>query len=76
MTYGRMEWEDTDTAAQDASTRDGAGDGRSLDRAYKPGQSVTGHLILDVGDEGGTVSYNGSEDPNADGPVFSVNLPE
>lgn len=76
MTYGRMEWEDTDTAAQNASTRDGAGDGRILDRAYKPGQSVTGHLILDVGDEGGTVSYNGSEDPNADGPVFSVNLPE
>ncbi|MFE5891225.1 hypothetical protein ACWCQZ_31625 [Streptomyces sp. NPDC002285] len=76
MTYGRMEWEDTDTAAQGASTLEGIGDGRSVDSWYKPGQSVTGHLILDVGDEGGTVSYNGSEDPNAEGPVFSVNLPE
>ncbi|MFF5482180.1 DUF4352 domain-containing protein [Streptomyces sp. NPDC012935] len=76
MTYGRMEWEDTDTAAQDASTLEGAGDGRSLDTAYKPGQSVTGYLILDVGEAGGTVSYNGSEDPNSEGPVFSVNLPK
>ncbi|WP_030042751.1 DUF4352 domain-containing protein [Streptomyces resistomycificus] len=76
MTYGTMEWEDTDTAPQDASTLEGAGDGRSIDTSYKPGQSVTGFLILDVGEKGGTVSYNGSEDPNAEGPVFSVNLPE
>jgi PBP1b-binding outer membrane lipoprotein LpoB len=76
MTYGTMEWEDDDTAPQDASTPDGIGDGRSIDTTYRPGQSATGFLILDVGDEGGTVSYNGSQDPNADGPVFSVNLPE
>ncbi|MFE9017713.1 hypothetical protein ACFYNL_03900 [Streptomyces sp. NPDC007808] len=75
-TYGRMEWEGTDTAAQAASTPDGAGDGRRLDTTYEPGQSRTGFLLLDVGDEGGTVSYNGSEDPDAEGPVFSVNLPE
>jgi hypothetical protein len=75
-TFGMMEWEDTDTAAQNASTREGVGDGREIDTVYKPGQSVTGTLVLDVGEEGGTVSFNGSQDPDAEGPVFSVNLPE
>ncbi|MGW2385130.1 DUF4352 domain-containing protein [Streptomyces sp. NPDC001658] len=76
MTYGVMEWQDTDTAAQDASTPAGSGDGRALDATYRPGQSATGYLVLDVGRKGGTVSYNGSEDPNAQGPLFSVALPE
>ncbi|WDV55403.1 DUF4352 domain-containing protein [Streptomyces coeruleorubidus] len=74
--YGMMQWESTDTAAQDASTLEGVGEGQDLDTTYKPGQSVTGTLVLDVGDEGGTVSYVGSEDPNAEGPVFSVELPK
>ncbi|MEV3967409.1 DUF4352 domain-containing protein [Streptomyces sp. NPDC050698] len=74
--YGMMRWESTDTAAQDASTLEGVGEGQDLDTTYKPGQSVTGTLVLDVGDEGGTVSYIGSEDLEAAEPVFSVNLPE
>ncbi|MFJ8464771.1 DUF4352 domain-containing protein [Streptomyces swartbergensis] len=74
--YGMMQWEDTDTAAQDASTLEGVGEGQDLDTTYKPGQSVTGTLVLDVGDEGGTVSYVGSEDLEAEEPVFSINLPE
>jgi hypothetical protein len=74
MTYGVMEWEDDNTAAQDASTLEGVGDGRSLDTSYKPGQSVTGYLILDVGRRGGVVSYAGTEDPDADA-AFKVELP-
>lgn len=74
MTYGVMEWEDDNTAAQDASTLEGVGDGRTLDTTYKPGQSVTGYLILDVGRRGGVVSYAGTEDPNADA-AFKVELP-
>ncbi|WP_159062962.1 DUF4352 domain-containing protein [Streptomyces scabiei] len=76
MTYGRMEWENSNTARQKASTLEGVGDGRSIDTTYRPGQSITGFLILDVGEEGGTVSYNASEDPNAVGPLFSVTLPK
>lgn len=76
MTYGVMEWQDTDTAAQDASLSEGFGDGRALDATYRPGQSTTGYLVLDVGRKGGTVSYNGSQDPDARGPLFSVALPE
>jgi PBP1b-binding outer membrane lipoprotein LpoB len=76
MTYGVMEWQDTGTAAQDASLSEGFGDGRALDATYRPGQSATGYLVLDVGRKGGTVSYNGSQDPDAEGPLFSVTLPE
>lgn len=75
MLYGMTTWEDDSTAAQDATTLEGVGEGPELDTTYKPGQSVTGKLILDVGAKGGIVSYNGSEDPDADGPVFSVELP-
>lgn len=74
MTYGVMEWEDGRTAAQDASTLEGVGDGRTLDTTYRPGQSVTGFLILDVGRRGGVVSYAGTEDPDADA-AFRVELP-
>jgi hypothetical protein len=74
MTYGMMKWEDAETAAQDASTLEGVGEGDSLDTTYKPGQSVTGKLILDVGNKGGTVSYVGTDDPNAVA-AFKIELP-
>lgn len=73
-TYGMMKWEDGQTAAQDASTLEGVGEGDDLDTTYKPGQSVTGKLILDVGRKGGTVSYTGTDDPNAEA-AFKVTLP-
>lgn len=74
MTYGMMKWEDDTTAAQDASTLEGVGEGDDLDTTYKPGQSVTGKLILDVGRRGGIVSYTGTDDPDADA-AFKVKLP-
>jgi hypothetical protein len=74
--YGLMTWEDDKTAAQDATTLEGVGEGPDLDTTYKPGQSVTGKLILDVARKGGIVSYTGSEDPEAEGPVFTVKLPK
>ncbi|WP_406160959.1 DUF4352 domain-containing protein [Streptomyces canus] len=74
LTYGMMKWEDSKTAAQDASTLEGVGEGDDLDTTYKPGQSVTGKLILDVGRRGGVVSYAGTEDPDADA-AFRVQLP-
>ncbi|MFC8244157.1 DUF4352 domain-containing protein [Streptomyces chartreusis] len=75
MTYGMMQWEDEQTAAQDATTLEGVGEGQSLDTTYKPGQSVTGKLILDVGRKGGTVSYFGTEDPSGEA-AFTVSLPK
>ncbi|GAA0641124.1 hypothetical protein GCM10009548_01590 [Streptomyces malaysiensis subsp. malaysiensis] len=75
MTYGMMKWEDDKTAAQDASTLEGVGDGPDLDTTYKPGQSVTGSLVLDVGRRGGRVSYVGGDDPG-EGPTFVVKLPK
>ncbi|MBT2412621.1 DUF4352 domain-containing protein [Streptomyces sp. ISL-12] len=74
MLYGMMQWEDADTAAQDASTLEGVGEGPELDTTYKPGQSVTGTIVLDVGAKGGTVSYVGTEDPQAKA-AFVVELP-
>ncbi|MFE6493434.1 DUF4352 domain-containing protein [Streptomyces sp. NPDC057748] len=71
--YGMMKWEDGKTAAQDASTLEGVGDGPDLDTTYKPGQSVTGSIVLDVGAKGGAVSY--WADPMADGPAFTIELP-
>ncbi|MFD5573699.1 DUF4352 domain-containing protein [Streptomyces cadmiisoli] len=74
MTYGMMEWENEQTAAQDATTLEGVGEGPELDTKYKPGQAVTGKLILDVAAKGGTVSYVGTDDPNAEA-AFVVKLP-
>ncbi|MEV5319180.1 DUF4352 domain-containing protein [Streptomyces sp. NPDC052687] len=74
MTYGMMRWEDQQTAAQDATTLEGVGEGPELDTTYKPGQSVTGTLILDVARKGGTVGYYGTEDPSGE-PAFVVELP-
>ncbi|MFD7776677.1 DUF4352 domain-containing protein [Streptomyces sp. NPDC059753] len=77
MTYGMMKWEDSKTAAQDATTLEGVGDGPDLDTTYNPGQSVTGKLILDVARKGGTVSYfDTNGDPEAEGPSFKVALPK
>ncbi|MEU8877424.1 DUF4352 domain-containing protein [Streptomyces javensis] len=75
MTYGMMQWEDDKTAAQDASTLEGVGDGPDLDTTYKPGQAVTGALVLDVGRRGGKVSYVGTDDPDAEA-AFVVKLPK
>lgn len=75
MTYGMMKWEDDQTAPQDASTLEGVGDGPDLDTKYKPGQAVTGSLVLDVGRRGGKVSYVGGDDPS-EGPTFVVKLPK
>ncbi|WP_405620198.1 DUF4352 domain-containing protein [Streptomyces sp. NBC_00076] len=74
--YGMMQWEDEQTAAQDATTLEGVGDGPDLDTTYKPGQSVTGKIILDITRKGGTVSYVASDDPEAEGPVFTVTMPK
>ncbi|MFJ5222233.1 DUF4352 domain-containing protein [Streptomyces sp. NPDC088400] len=65
--YGVITWEDGDTAAQDATTLEGVGDSPELDTTYKPGQSVTGSLVLDVGAKGGTLSYEEG--------TFTVELP-
>lgn len=73
--YGMMKWEDAKTAAQDATTLEGVGEGADLDTTYKPGQSVTGRLVLDVVRRGGVVHYY---DANAGGesPSFTVELPK
>ncbi|MGW2950798.1 hypothetical protein [Streptomyces eurythermus] len=71
---GRMMWEDEQTAAQDATTTVNTAS-PDLDTTYRPGQGVTGKLVLDVGRRGGVVSYMGSEDPKA-GAVFKVRLPK
>lgn len=76
MTYGMMKWEDAQTAAQDATTLEGVGEGQDLDTTYKPGQSVTGKLVLDVVRKGGTVGYYGVEDPDTEEPAFVVELPK
>ncbi|WP_030558731.1 DUF4352 domain-containing protein [Streptomyces aureocirculatus] len=72
--YGVMSWENTGTAAQDASTL-GYEDGPDLATSYKPGQALTGKLLLDVGRKGGTVSYPGG-DIMSEESAFSVALPK
>ncbi|MFB7479588.1 DUF4352 domain-containing protein [Streptomyces anulatus] len=72
--YGMMTWEDADTAAQEATTLEGVGEGQDVDTTYKPGQSVTGSLILDVGAKGGTLSYASSIIDEA--PAFTIELPK
>lgn len=68
LTYGEIEWEDADSAAQDATTLN-IPEGPQLDTKYKPGQAVTGRLILDVPERGGVLNY-------IDGSGFSVKLPK
>jgi outer membrane murein-binding lipoprotein Lpp len=74
MTYGMMQWQDEKTAAQDATTLEGVGEGQDLDTTYRPGQSVTGKLVLDVVRKGGTVGYY-SDNPSGE-PSFAVKLPK
>ncbi|WP_329032855.1 hypothetical protein OIE71_09180 [Streptomyces sp. NBC_01725] len=71
--YGLIKWENDDTAAQDATTLEGVGEGPDLDVMYKPGQSVTGFKVLDVASKGGTLTYWGGED-ESEAPTFSVTL--
>ncbi|WP_158716604.1 DUF4352 domain-containing protein [Streptomyces sp. NRRL F-5630] len=71
--YGLMNWQDADHAAQDATTLEGLG-GPDLETTYKPGQSVTGTVVLDVAARGGEVSLlNAASDDQA--PFFTVKLP-
>lgn len=71
--YGQITWEDATMAAQDATTLEGIGNGPDLDTTYKPGQSVTGSVVLDVVRKGGTLVY--SDNPFAGKASFSVKLP-
>ncbi|MFD9205986.1 DUF4352 domain-containing protein [Streptomyces sioyaensis] len=60
--YGLMKWEDEQTAEQDASTLEKTGAGQDVDTTYRPGQSVTGDVVLDVPRMGGRVNfYDGLE---------------
>ncbi|MFJ6237919.1 DUF4352 domain-containing protein [Streptomyces griseus] len=72
--YGMITWEDAGTAAQEATTLEGVGEGQDVDTTYKPGQSVTGSLILDVGAKGGTLNY--ASDLLDDAPAFTIDLPK
>lgn len=54
--YGNMMWETPTHAGQEVSTLNFA-DGPSVDTTYRPGQSVTGAVILDVPERTGTVTY-------------------
>ncbi|MEV6806714.1 DUF4352 domain-containing protein [Streptomyces sp. NPDC051132] len=72
---GRMVWEDEHTATQDATTLADVTGGPDLDTTYKPGQSLTGQVVVDIPRKGGVVSYTGSEDPQHEGAVFSIKLP-
>ncbi|MEU5535460.1 DUF4352 domain-containing protein [Streptomyces sp. NPDC020362] len=73
-TYGNLLWEDSSAAAQDATTLERVGDGPGLDTTYKPGQGLTGTLVLDVARRGGFLSYTYTDDPNGEVP-FMVKLP-
>lgn len=68
LTYGEIEWEDADSASQDATTLN-LPDGPQLDTKYKPGQAVTGKLILDIPERGGVLNY-------IDGSGFTIKLPK
>ncbi|MEV6399368.1 DUF4352 domain-containing protein [Streptomyces sp. NPDC051907] len=70
--YGMMQWEDAETAAQDATTLETV-EGQQVDAVYKPGQSATGGVVLDVVRRGGTVSYH---DGIGSDPSFTVKMPK
>ncbi|WP_228973383.1 hypothetical protein [Streptomyces sp. DH12] len=70
--YGAIKWEDATTAAQDATTLHLL-DGPELDTEYKPGQAVTGSVVLDVARKGGTLTY---WDSASEVPAFSIALPK
>ncbi|MGW1828807.1 DUF4352 domain-containing protein [Streptomyces tubercidicus] len=55
--YGLMKWEDGQTAEQEASTLETTDAGQDVDATYRPGQSVTGDVVLDVPRKGGRVNF-------------------
>ncbi|WP_394428005.1 DUF4352 domain-containing protein [Streptomyces sp. SGAir0957] len=68
---GAMQWQDAKTSLRDCTTGESV-EGPDLDAEYRPGQAVTGSVVLDVPRHGGTVTYY-------DGPgrgSFAVLLPE
>ncbi len=69
-TDGAVKWEDERTSPQDATTQDTT-QGPDLNAKYKPGQSVTGSLVLRVGRKGGTLAY--IDDPSSQ--AFRVAFP-
>lgn len=71
--YGQITWQDASTAAQDATTLEGIGAGPDLDATYRPGQGVTGDVILDVLHKGGVLAY--SDDPYSGVDSFVVKVP-
>ncbi|MFI7101354.1 DUF4352 domain-containing protein [Streptomyces sp. NPDC050161] len=61
---GVLKWSDGQAAEQDVSTRQKSGTGDNLDATYRPGQSVTGDVVLDIPGAGGKVNlYDGSKSP-------------
>ncbi|MFI6873580.1 hypothetical protein ACIBL6_09095 [Streptomyces sp. NPDC050400] len=66
-------WESDKVAEQSASTLGSTNDLARLSTTYKPGQGVTGSVILDAGSKGGTVSFYDAQDTEA--PAFKVVLP-
>ncbi|MFI0211940.1 hypothetical protein ACH4OV_25130 [Streptomyces diastaticus] len=71
MPYGAVYWENDEIAGQDATTLDTV-EGHDLDAEYKPGQAVTGGLVLDIGEKGGRVTYSDGPESGA----FAVELPK
>lgn len=67
-----VQWESKAVAEREASTL-GADDAATLEATYKPGQSASGDVVLDVGSKGGTATFYDAQDPEA--PVFRVELP-
>ncbi|MGW2826397.1 hypothetical protein ACWC24_36240 [Streptomyces sp. NPDC001443] len=74
-------WETKGVAPVEASAYGSSNGLAHLDAAYKPGQSATGNVILDVGERGGTATfYDTSEDAiynpvYRETPLFQVALP-
>ncbi|MHC5256256.1 DUF4352 domain-containing protein [Streptomyces sp. UC4497] len=66
-------WESSKFAERDAATSR-ADDAATHVTTYKPGRSVDGEVILDVGARGGVVTFFDAEAPKA--PVFRVELPK
>ncbi|MEU7243435.1 DUF4352 domain-containing protein [Streptomyces sparsogenes] len=70
--FSTLKWQSAKTAEQDATTYTSP-PGPDLSTTYKPGQSVTGYLILNVMERGGEVTYY---DAAGYGPSFVVKLPK
>ncbi|WP_146057586.1 DUF4352 domain-containing protein [Streptomyces sp. SM12] len=71
--YGLMYWESETHAAQDVGTLHMPA-GADVDTTYRPGQSVSGGIVLDVPERDGVVSYVWNLFGGAVG--FAVEVPE